>query len=300
MTLEQPMTQVRRTNRNTASSALLTTFNIIFPRPMRFWGFMTLVLLYALGVLWIDDHYFPKKEFLEADNIMATTSIVIGLLLAFRTNSAYDRWWEGRKLWGQLVNELRNLSMTIQSLVIVDAAEKQKARLLLIAFPYTLMDHLRGKKTNLSEFGLPANTAPNAHLPLYISNLIFAMFAHWIQIQGVSGFLQIIFDTHLRSLMDICGACERIQKSPIAPSYKNIIWVWLVTYLLIVPWLLVPLLEAWAVVVMLIGAYFILALEMLAEEVEDPFGVCVNDLPLDSICRTIEASVDQVMASPKE
>jgi len=92
-------------------------------------------------------------------------------------------------------------------------------------------------------------------------------------------------------LLDVCGACERILKSPIARSYKLILWFWLTLYLIVVPWLLTPMLDLWTIAFMMGGSYFVLALELLAAEVEEPFGCQANDLPLDDICLTIERSL---------
>jgi putative membrane protein len=96
--------------------------------------------------------------------------------------------------------------------------------------------------------------------------------------------------------MDICGACERIQKTPIARTYKEMIWCGLGLYTLILPWLLVPTIDVWTLPIVFVSSYFIYTLELLAEEVEEPFGTNPNDLPLDTICKTIEDSVRQAFA----
>lgn len=257
---------------------------------------MALIMSYATAVLWFDDHYFPKQKFLEATGIMTTTSVVIGLLLAFRTNSAYERWWEGRKLWGQLVNDLRNLSAKAAVFVDLDDSQREKFNQLLIAFPAALKEHLRGQNVDLVSFGLRSAQPAEDHLPFHISRLIFETIDSWRKETKIDGFLLLALDVHARSLMDICGACERIKSSPIASSYKAIIWIWLFLYFAVVPWLLVPIFDLWALPLIVIGAYFIIALELLAEEVEEPFGTSANDLPLDSVCQNIAASIAQSLA----
>jgi ion channel-forming bestrophin family protein len=99
----------------------------------------------------------------------------------------------------------------------------------------------------------------------------------------------------VRALMDICGACERITSSPLAGAYKNMIWLGVGGYMLALPWLLAPTLENWTVPFVIGGAYFVVGLELLAEEVERPFGHDVNDISLTPLCLKIEVSITEVM-----
>ncbi len=272
---------------------------IVFPKPTIFICYLTIIAAYTGAVVWFDDHYFPRHKFLEANELMATTSIIIGLLLVFRTNSAYDRWWEGRKLWGQLVNEIRNFSIKCHSMLSREQSDSIYP--LLIAFPYVLKNHLRGGKSDLAQFKIEgtdrATDQSVKNQPLYLATLVYRCLQQWKEEKAIDKLDLLFLDTHARSLMDITGACERILKSPIATSYKFIIWFWLFLYLLLLPWLLAPILDFWAVPTMVFGAYFIFALELLAEEVEEPFGTTPADLKLDSICLTIENSIKQIMNS---
>src|SRR5438128_1184665 len=117
---------------------------LMFPKRHLFWRYLSFIICYTAAVVWFDDHYFPRAKFLEAYGVMSTTSAAVGLLLAFRTNSAYDRWWEGRKLWGQLINEIRNFWLKLQAYVDDNDAERERVRQLLIHFPHSLKAHLRG------------------------------------------------------------------------------------------------------------------------------------------------------------
>lgn len=265
------------------------------PKPALFWKLMIGLMLYSVFVLWFDDHYFPKQKFMEANGVMIT-SVVMGLLLAFRTNSAYDRWWEGRKLWGQLVNDIRNLCLKSSVYLCNQAKYKQQLSELLIAFPYILKNHLRGTRPEARFKAMVPDDKQNA--PLHVAQMIFATITAWKQECAGDGFQQLLLDPHARALMDITGSCERILKSPISPTYKDMIFMGLGLYLLALPWLLVPTLDLWSLPVMFIGSYFAITLELLAEETEEPFGTGHNDLPLDSICQTIEASVRQELYSP--
>lgn len=268
----------------------------VFPKSHVFWKYLALILGYSLAVFFVDDNYFPKQKFLEADSYMITTGIVIGLLFVFRTNSAYQRWWEGRVLWGQLVNELRNLRIKIELFMNEDSVDKEELRRLFVSFPYALKEHLRGQKVLVSVTDIDSHLDKIEHLPFHIAGLAYAYIFRLKTDNKIDGFQFLALDQHLRGLMDVCGSCERIKNTPIAASYKSIIWIWIAMYFLIVPWLLVPTFDYWSLLIIFIGAYFVLALELLAEEVEEPFGTEPNDLPLDSICKTIEASITTMPA----
>lgn len=273
----------------------------LFPKSHWFWQLWSFIFIYTCAVCWFDDHYFPIKKYQEANEVISVTGVVIGLLLAFRTNSAYDRWWEGRKLWGQLVNDLRNLALKLKVYLEADADRQFEVGQLLVAFPYALKSHLRGKEPDDWLIKLDPEAAKVDHVPLHMSGTIYHSIFRVGEASGADVFELILVDSHVRSLMDICGACERILKSPIANSYKSLIWIWLILYLLVLPWLLVPSFDLWTIPLMFLGTYFVIALEFLAEEVEEPFGEDPNDLPLDSICETIERSVCQTFgcSSPR-
>jgi putative membrane protein len=104
-----------------------------------------------------------------------------------------------------------------------------------------------------------------------------------------------IIDPHARALLDVLGSCERIATSPITESHKSIILHIIVTYLLLVAFSLAPEFGMWMVPVVLVGAYMVLGLEVVAEEKEHPFGTADEDLPLERICNNIERSVNKLL-----
>lgn len=268
---------------------------IALPRPRAFLNYLGLLALYSLTVVWIDDHYFPKQKFLEAKDFLNGTSIVIGLLVAFRANSAYDRWWEGRKLWGQLVNDIRNLAIKYRAYFHPSPEEQYRFGRLLISFAYCLRDHLTGAPVT-SEF---AESGKVEHVPYYLAGLVMETVAGSQKSANIDACDRLILDAHARGLMDICGACERIKKSPIPPTYKFVLWIWLALYLLSLPWMLAPILDMWTTPAVLVVCYVLLTMELLSEEVEDPFGdSSPNDLPISKICQTIEKSVRQSLGVP--
>lgn len=261
------------------------------PGGKTFWVLMATALAYAVGVQYVDDHGFPARKLLDADAALMS-SVVMGVLLVFRTNSAYDRWWEARKIWGQLVNDMRNLSIKCSEYANPEGEERDRFARLVISFPYALKDHLRAERIS----GAPYNefVGESDNIPIDLSRLIYRQLNDWHKQDALDGWQMLQVDKHARSMMDALGGSERILKSPISGSYKYLIWVGLIFYFLFLPWLLVPTLDNWAVFAVMASAYFVVALELLAEEVERPFGSDANDLPLDSICQSIEKSVGDV------
>ena len=271
-------------------------FRAAFPRSPIFGRTMSLLFVYSILIVYLVK-YVPHFQGVEAKDITSASSIAIGLIFAFRINSAYDRWWEARKLWGQLVNELRNLCIKFDLYFDVSPEEKSEFGLLVIAFPFTLKDHLRGIRTDLKSMGVNVDDASSAkqHLPLLTASMIFQFIQSKRKHASHEFFDFILMDKHLSSMMDVCGACERILTTPIAEWFKVGIWTWLIVYLTILPWLLADEFHVWTVIIVWFAGYFGVALELLAEEIQEPFGCDVNDLKTDKYCMTIANSVTQIL-----
>jgi putative membrane protein len=256
----------------------------------RLWGILVLLILYALGI----DFLHPEKEWLKIDSrFHLLQGTILGLLLVFRTNTAYDRWWEGRKLWGQLVNDLRNLALKVRHCVDASDEEKRQFGDLLVVFAWALREHLSWKPA--SPHPLAPDLPPDEprHVPLLVAGRIFEKLNAWEK-QGALNQI-LIFDAHSRGLMDVCGACERIKKTPIARSYLVFIRLCIVFYLLTLPWGLINDYHLWTVPASAIIGYFMIGIELIAEDVEQPFGRGGDKLNLESICHGIERSVRETL-----
>lgn len=222
--------------------------------------------------------------------------LVLGLLLVFRTNTAYDRWWEGRKLWGQLVNESRNFAVKISTCVRAEPRDKMAIAERLAAFAVALKEHLRGG-VRLQDLPPYHDATENpAHVPAFITGDIYGRLERWRQAEQLGGFELLFLDRHASALLDVCGACERIRKTPISLGYRRFIRQAITIYLVTLPWGLVELLRFWAPPVVMIVAYLMVGIEVLAEDIEEPFGLDKDDLPLDAICATIGESVREIVA----
>lgn len=263
----------------------------------RIWSAVALAGGYSALVL-LFDRYVLIDTITVTSELHAVLGLVLGTLLVFRTNTSYDRWWEGRKLWGQLVNDSRNLAIKIETCVHADESEKDQFSQWLIDFAYALKGHLRGGIQLAQLPGFETSTERPLHVPAFLSERIYDQLERWRQAEQIGGFELLFLDQHAASLMNICGACERIQKTPISISYRWFIRQSIAIYLVTLPWGLMENFGWWTIPAMILASYFMVGVEMIAEEIEDPFGDHEDDLRLDDICRTIETSVTEIMTEP--
>ncbi len=217
---------------------------------------------------------------------------VISLLLVFRTNTAYDRWWEGRKLWGSLTNNSRNLAIKINSL-ISGAEDRAFFRSTIPTFAFALKSHLRENENY--EVDPLLQLEKDLHQPNQLASLIFSRFAMLAQ-QGLITTEQLwLMNEEIRSFTDICGACERIKNTPIPYTYSVYIKKFIFLYVLTLPFGWVNSLGYFIIPVVMFILYAFTSLELIAEEIENPFGTDANDLPVDQICNNIRKHVTELI-----
>lgn len=263
----------------------------------RVWLYLAAVTVYTIAIDVLATTSLPTKLFKEAGAAGAFGGIVMGLLLVFRTNTAYDRWWEARKLWGQLTNDSRNLALKVRALVPAHPLQKERFGELIISFAFALKHHLRNTTPDepLPSVG-ELSVSEAKHLPLHISKLIYDTVSAWEKEGNIRGVTLLVVDQHTRALMDICGACERIKSSPLAVSYRAFMRQGIALNLLAMPWYMVQEFGLWwSLPPMLICAYFLIGIELIAEDIEEPFGKDGDDLPLDDICQNIKATVSSIL-----
>jgi putative membrane protein len=250
--------------------------------------------LYAFAVVALD-RFVLHDRVQMASTLPTYLTLVLGGMLVFRTNTAYDRWWEGRKLWGQLVNDSRNLAIKVQNCVRAEQYEKRKLVRRLISFSYALKDHLRDGIVLSDLDGFHDTTDRPQHVPAYISSSLYQQLEAWRRSDQLGRIELLFLDTHAAALMNICGSCERIRKTPISVSWRRFVRQVLFIYLLALPWGLEQDLGFGTVAVELFVGYFMIGMEAIAEEVEQPFGRDEDDLKLDEICAGIRASLLEIV-----
>jgi len=224
---------------------------------------------------------------------------VISLLLVFRTNTAYDRWWEARKLWGSLLNISRNLALKTK--VYIPEADYKYVRTLIVNFAISLKLHLRKEssldKLQSTEGFDPQTIATKKHIPNQFALLIFNYYNQLYKSNKISGNQLFLIKDELTAFTDITGACERIKNSPIPFSYSLFIKKFIFVYTMTLPFGLMSDFGYWLIPLSMFVFYALTSLEVIAQEIEDPFGRDSNDLPTDGITNNIEISITEIFES---
>lgn len=227
--------------------------------------------------------------------IDAAATFAMSMLLVFRTNRAYERWWEARIQWGTLVNVSRNLAIKIRELVQPDQQETRQAYRLIVANCYALMDHLREdiKMDTIADI-LDDETMPK-HEPSYVVGRMYALLKQWLDRGSINEQVLWVLDREVRTFMDVCGACERIKSTLISQSWRFFTRQTIAAYLLVLPWGLYDDFGYWTIPLTIVISYFAIGGEGIAHYVEEPFGYHEDHLDLPGICRTIEHSVAEIL-----
>ncbi|MBW4694388.1 MAG: hypothetical protein KME27_21795 [Lyngbya sp. HA4199-MV5] len=231
-------------------------------------------------------------------------NIVLGLLLVFRTNTAYERFWEGRKSWGTLVNTVRNVARQIWLAIVASTpqahAQKQTVLRMLVAFCVATKLHLRHE---------PINEELQALLPSEKYNILQRMHHPPLEIAfWIGDYLQQEYDRNrlnpyqlsallklLDTMVDMLGACERILKTPMPMAYAIHLKQLLLLYCLSLPFQMVESVGWWTGPVVILISFTLFGIEEIGIEIENPFGHDPNDLPLDAICATMLRNIEDLM-----
>jgi putative membrane protein len=261
------------------------------------------IAVYCWIVAFLELNVFKLSKSSHITNITVMhtlLSFVISMLLVFRTNTAYDRWWEGRKLWGSLVNNSRNLAIKLNSMLgHEDASHRSFFKKIIPMYASVLAHHLHAETTRLAldehEHPELAGLDANRHLPNQVASLMFQRVNRLYEEGKIKGDQLIVLNGELLSFTDIMGACERIKNTPIPFSYSVFIKKFIFFYVMTLPFSFVISLGYLAVPVVAFIFYVLASLELIAEEIEDPFGGDENDLPMTKIASNIKKHVGEIM-----
>jgi ion channel-forming bestrophin family protein len=259
---------------------------------------MVFIGFYSAGIGYLEIEYWKLSEDSHVKNITimhGMLGFVISLLLAYRTNTAYDRWWEGRKLWGSLVNNSRNLAIKL-SAILKDESDRNYFKKMIPGYASVLAKHLSNEDTSKMLFeGLDLEIDHHKHRPNQVAKMIFQK-VNDLHSQGkISGEQLIILNAELQSFTDVCGACERIKNTPIPYSYSAFIKKFIFFYVMTLPFGYVFSLGYYTIPVVIFIFYVLASLELIAEEIEDPFGGDANDLPTAKISSNIKKHIEEIL-----
>ena len=256
-----------------------------------------IILVISILVVWFREVIFKYNLHLNPAPF-TLFGIALALFLGFRNNASYDRFWEGRRLWGSLINTSRSLVRQALTLPIHQRDVKETSLFVnyLIALAYTLKHQLRytDPSPDIDRL-LPPGLAIRVKAARYKPILLVKELGHWLQTVKHRGQLDSLaqqsIDTNLNLLTDVIGGCERIANTPIPYSYSVLLHRTVYIYCFLLPLGLVDSLGWMTPIIVTFIAYTYVALEAIADELEDPFGLLPNDLALDTMCQSLENSL---------
>ena len=274
------------------------TMKILFPT-------MVLMAIYSYGIQYLEIEYLhltAKSKVSNVGMIHSLLGFVLSLLLVFRTNTAYDRWWEGRKLWGKLVNDTRNFAVKINAILAEDRKSADQIARYLKYFPHFLAKHLSQESTRLAldEDYSEIEKSLKHHGPTDLVILLTHKL-HQLKKEGkISDTEMLYLDTQVSGFLDVCGGCERIKNTPIPYSYSSFIKKFIILYVLALPIAYVINLGLFMIPLTVFVYYVLMSLELIAEEIEDPFNNDENDIPMETTAQNIEKNVQPIRGAKKQ
>ncbi len=267
------------------------TFRRLIPAMIAIGVFTAIVVSFEIYVL----HW----SFKNITIIHTILGFVLSMLLVFRTNSAYDRWYEGRKIWGDLVNNSRNIGIKINA-IVKDQETKKEFIQLIINYNYVLKNHLRNSANSHELVQLPEDVKEKLllvkHAPNLLAQTLFKKLNDLFIAGQISEAHLIILNDEVRAFTNACGACERIKNTPIPYSYNIFLKKIIFIYVFSIPFTFGPEFRYATIIISMIVLYVFASIELIAEEIEDPFGSDDNDLPLDTICNNIKTNLTEIIS----
>ncbi|WMY07373.1 bestrophin family protein [Paraburkholderia phenoliruptrix] len=266
---------------------------------------LALILAIAVIAVAAHDHLLPISLNLNTTAPFSLVGIALAVFLGFRNNASYDRWWEARKLWGQLLNDSR--SLTRQALTLrtrpLPKEELIEFCTALGALAHALRHQLR--KTDPREdlaARLPPALFERVMASRYKPATLLLFLGEWVQRQAQSGAIDsmavLAFDRNLNGLSDVIGGCERIASTPLPFAYSVMIHRTVYFFCASLPFGLVDSIGIFTPVFSVFVAYTFMAHEAIASQIEEPFGTDDNDLALNTMSVMIEDAMRDLRGEP--
>ncbi|MFI5453162.1 bestrophin family protein [Pedobacter sp. UC225_61] len=263
----------------------------------KLWPLMLSIAVFSAGLAYLELNYLKLADTTYIKNVGMMHSLlgfVISMLLVFRTNTSYDRWWDGRKLLGSLTNVSRNLAIKIKALNL-DQEDVEFFTYAIPKYAFALKEHLR-EKQYFGKDSFLIGIDGDKHIPNQVATSIVSRIYALQTANKISQEQLITLNTDASQFTDICGGCERIRNTPIPYSYSAFIKKFIFIYVLTLPIGWVFSLGYFVVPIVPFILYVLASLELIAEEIENPFNQDANDLPVDEICNNIEKHVREILS----
>lgn len=260
---------------------------------------MTGITLYAVLVTVLCVAFL--EDYLVIDSIFfSLIGVILSLFLVFRLNSAYDRWWEGRKLWGKLINDTRTLCLNLNA--HLPETEKKRRRFFvrnITNFSLALKWHLRDEDKSDEFIFINKRWLDDVesadHKPNTICSFMYLEIEHMYKEGLITDFDKDRLMDNLQGFTDVLGGCERIKKTPIPFSHSSFIKMFMMLYLVILPFGLVDVFQYLTIPAVMIMGFALIGVEVISEEIENPFGMEANSLPLTAMCDGIRDGAYEIL-----
>ena len=286
-------------DKSSSLSLLFAWSGTILPKVL--WPLLIVVLMSA-GVIYGTRH--GVLQFAEVPMIgLSIFGVILSIFLSFRNSASYERWWEGRKLWGALIANSRHISRDSQVLSLGD----QKVFMYrVMLFAHLLRDRLRQQSQDFSHYqahvDFSATEFSSLHQHLNASQYVLQRMqkdlVRLLHEEKISDIVYQGLTTHVVELGNIQAGCDRIASTPLPFAYSVLLHRAVYCFCLILPFSLSQSLGIWALCLVAVIAYLFLGLDALSNELEEPFGLQQNDLALNAIVRLIEREMLTALGEP--
>lgn len=267
------------------------------------WDILFITIYAIVASLW--DHTSLSMSLVIPLPVAATIATILSLLLAFRTGQSYERWWEARKVWGEIVNDSRTFIRQLKQFL----PENSKEDLLMFAetqivWCFALSESLRRQSFSVKvEEYLKQNNIQTNNVPCYLLNMQADHLAKCSSIYNLNVNKQVQIDTTLASLNAAMGKCERIKNTVFPKSYSLFIHFLIYVFATILPFGLADVTILLEIFITILLPFLFIAIEKTAIIMQDPFENIPTDIPMTALCNTIESNINEMLnhsAAPKK
>lgn len=278
---------------------LRITFRSVLYFLKHIWLDILLISIYAITIIAID-HFTILNKITIPSSITTVTGTIVALLLTFRTSQSYDRWWEACRIWGEIVSDSRTLMRQIKQqlpkedtdFILKEFAQRQ------IIWCLSLSETLRRipYSDRVAKY-LEENKISSNNIPAKLLNLHSESLAHIYSIYKINPYKQVQIDSTLLRLNDSMGKCERIKNTVFPRSYSLLIHFLIYALASILPFGLdnvFPAIEIWLAIMIPIA---LIAVEETAIIMQDPFENRPSDIPMSTLCNTIERNINEIISN---
>ncbi len=252
-----------------------------------------IIILYAVIIA----YFFENATRYNLGQFHLIFSFILTIIISFRVNTSYSRWWEGRILWGSIVNNCRNLGLKFDAFIGLQQCPDFYE--LLKKLPVIIKAHLRKENREIQTelLDLCIHEFEGKNPVLLVTQKMYRILNQLRQENKLQLEQYLALDTHMANLIDMTGGCERIANTHVPHAFAFFVKQALLFYALMFPFGWIDTFGFLIIPMMVMIVYILLGLEILSEELEEPFGKDDNDLPLSSIAKNIVRNVEQIAES---